>query len=378
MFHAPDTGMGANAKRGAGLGAAQSAYALQQPLGIIGILALPVLAPSFAMVGAVYGAAASEPAALWRDAESAFRTEIKEVAVADVVPNHLVSYAKEHGFEIHVISRETIQNHITDSQYRALAEEGINTVLELSELRVSLDPATFVVNPPRRLFTSARIRLIRTADSVILDDRTVLDELAGTRLLNAWTVGHAQAFREEVGQAAERLAKQIIEELFWRDPLVDRCEGLLMSICVVGPKPLYPPLAVIPEVPALRPVLQWEPSPARDVTYDLMIWRAEGLDTGGLVHMIWRADWLKPGVLVYSRERLAESSHRLEASLQPNTTYLWTVRARFSSEGRIRMAPWGTKRIQVPAWMHWLSLGLTKLDEPGGTYFPFRTPDNLR
>ena len=238
MFHAPDTGMGANAGRGAGNGTM-----LLQGAGVCGflfIVCIPGLAILGAMGGAVYGAAASEPAAQWREAESTFRAILEEIAVADRIPAHLVPYAQQHGFEMRVIPRHIPQDHAAGPPYAALAQEGIDTVLELSELRVSLAPAAFVVNPPRRLVASVRIRLIRTSDGVRLDDRTITYELAGTRSLNAWTEDHAQAFRKNVNDAAQRLAEQLIEEPSLREPLQDRCEGVRLDpqVCFDGPKPL--------------------------------------------------------------------------------------------------------------------------------------------
>ncbi len=66
----------------------------------------------------------------------------------------------------------------------------------------------------------ARARLIRTSDGALLDERVITDgTLIGTdsnvaRSLATWANLNNQAFREEVAQAAQRLAQQVVKELF--------------------------------------------------------------------------------------------------------------------------------------------------------------------
>ena len=66
----------------------------------------------------------------------------------------------------------------------------------------------------------ARARLIRTSDGALLDERVITDgTMIGAhsnvaRSLAAWADQNAQVFREEVTQAAQRLAQQVVKELF--------------------------------------------------------------------------------------------------------------------------------------------------------------------
>ena len=114
---------------------------------------------------------------------------------------------------------------------------------------------------------------------------------------------------------------------------------------VYGLRPLSPPARVadgkmvVAEVNSLQPALVWTAQPvpgemARDllppltgpVTYDLRLWREAG-----------------PGqqpVLVYERTGLAGPAHRIERPLEPDTRYLWTVRAAFATDAGPRVTVW--------------------------------------
>ena len=106
-------------------------------------------------------------------------------------------------------------------------------------------------------------------------------------------------------------------------------------------------------VTSLQPTLEWEPSPSgwEDTTYDLIVWRAK---TG------WRE--VRAESIVYERERLTEPSHRIEATLEPATHYLWAVRAHFTREGQTQVTPWSYE------------LAATAPDKP--RYYQFWTPDS--
>lgn len=102
-------------------------------------------------------------------------------------------------------------------------------------------------------------------------------------------------------------------------------------------------------VDSLRPHLRWEAysllwpggtqSRAEDVatlrpehvTYELRIWE-------------WSHD--APGDLIYARDALVEPSHQLEESLRPDTSYFWSVRARFLLHGQPRVSDWGQQLVR--------------------------------
>jgi len=123
--------------------------------------------------------------------------------------------------------------------------------------------------------------------------------------------------------------------------------GCAQQASVYGLRPLYPEArltfsnAEVDFVPvdSLQPTLRWEtfppsnarigedlPEPTGPVCYDLRIWRA--------------ATDERPAELVYERGGLPEPSHRPELRLEPETHYLWSVRARFPTVAGDRVSEW--------------------------------------
>jgi len=158
---------------------------------------------------------------------------------------------------------------------------------------------------------------------------------------------------------------------------------LLVGACapgaVIGLRPEYPPIGELyrdagydfVQVDSLQPTFRWEAFPRKpdlaadkkedlarltSVTYDLQIWRA-----GYTLQY--------PAERVYAQQGLAETSHRIEQLLAPNTRYSWTVRARFLVNGEPRVTEW--------AMYEWEDTRLRRpFDEifPSPRYFRFATP----
>jgi hypothetical protein len=149
------------------------------------------------------------------------------------------------------------------------------------------------------------------------------------------------------------------------------CEVPAGEAPISGFKPIYPPqrlsismpvtgpgsenfsLVFWQEVDSLQPTLQWQPFPGiehklhsfnketasyesapfievderhvSDVRYDLKIWKASNRTRGNLV---------------YERTGIEGTSHRIDEPLEPDTRYLWTIRARFRLDGKPRLTEW--------------------------------------
>jgi len=112
--------------------------------------------------------------------------------------------------------------------------------------------------------------------------------------------------------------------------------------------PIYPEVAN-PYYPAtvdsLQPTLRWKPWPGVDMRYDLIIYESIKVEAFG------QAKEQTQLRRVYYREGLEETAHRLEAPLQPNTQYFWSVRVRsgekvsgWSLYDRIFFMPYGYVR----------------------------------
>jgi hypothetical protein len=92
-----------------------------------------------------------------------------------------------------------------------------------------------------------------------------------------------------------------------------------------GIKPVYPEVGnpnFPKQVDSFQPTFRWEPYPDSHVTYDFII--HEGIK----VESAWEGTKRSVGREVYYREGLAETEHRIEEALQPDTEYYWSVRIR--------------------------------------------------
>jgi len=155
---------------------------------------------------------ASEP---WQEPDAIFRTIVAEL---DLNRAFLVAFSRSHGYEITHLTAVPPEASQKRARYAAAVKDSIDTVLEIQDLTVNLIPAEYTVNPQRGLILSARAQLIRTADETVLDDRAVTDKFGPALVLNEWTANHSARFRQEVQQASDRLAEQLIAEYFMLSP----------------------------------------------------------------------------------------------------------------------------------------------------------------
>jgi hypothetical protein len=179
------------------------------------------------VVGGIYGAAKAEPVSSWEHAESAFQAALADLEIKDSIRDLVIENARDrtHGPIIFLTDQEFTAAEIEHS-YPVLDSKDIHTVVDLSEVTVELRAADSAVNPFRKLFLTVWCRLIRTVDGTELDSRLITDEMGGTRSVAEWADQNAQAFREEVDQAAHRFAQQVVKELFSDTPSPDDVQTL--------------------------------------------------------------------------------------------------------------------------------------------------------
>jgi len=371
----PEKGVSGSMGRGAAQGVPLGEVGLLCGIGFI--ICMPVGMALGMAGGAVYGAvAASEKGSTWDEAEVIFQAHLKELNFDHLLEERLITFAHQSGYAFQSINiTKATDNNSTN--YGSFSNEGIVFVLELSESTIQLQAANVMINPPRRFFTSVRAKVFRTNDGTLLDDRIVTDDKGDIRSLDEWMLNNGLAFRQQVSTAAGRTAETIVAEFFLRDPLSERTVessagpltfGLMTLNALFGPAAIYPPPKAMHDprwrTDSLQPTLRWEPFQGNDVTYDLIIWRAIGIYKGGI----------QPTELVYNRTGLSEASHTIEIPLQPDTLYLWTVRARYTSAGTTKMTGWVMWSMKPSQLANILTLGVTKIipDLPPRYYF-FRT-----
>lgn len=171
------------------------------------------------VVGSIYGVAMAEPFSSMEQPESALQGALDDLQIQEVISDRVIQAGR--GLKVNSLALLTSQE-LTASEiehsYPALHINGINTVVDLSEITVELRAADSTVNPLRKLFLTVQYRLIRTVDGAELNRRLITDEMGGIQSVTEWADQSAQVFREELSQATQRLAQQVVKELFTDTP----------------------------------------------------------------------------------------------------------------------------------------------------------------
>ena len=84
--------------------------------------------------------------------------------------------------------------------------------------------------------------------------------------------------------------------------------------------------------------------------------------------MIWHAAGPNLADLVYRREHLTEPIHTLEILLEPNVRNFWTVRARFTVDGKTKVTEWSKRSVSASLLFKIFSKGVLKTF----TFEPFK------
>ncbi|MFC1505401.1 hypothetical protein ACFL5W_02685, partial [Thermodesulfobacteriota bacterium] len=84
----------------------------------------------------------------------------------------------------------------------------------------------------------------------------------------------------------------------------------------------------------------WEAFPNKtDIKYD----KNKVIDSISNIRYDLRVWWTTngwPDKLVYSKENIMTNEHKIEINLEPDSYYLWSVRARFDLDGQERFTRW--------------------------------------
>ena len=213
----------------AGRGAVSSAVSGAQIGAIPGVLCPFFVIPSClagmgglvigSMVGGIYGVAKAEPFSSIEQSELVFQAALDALEIQEAFLDSV--FQNGHGStsnSIILLTSQELAVAEVEHSYPVLHINGINTIVDLSEVTVELRVAGTAVNPLRKLFLTVQCRLIRTVDGAELDRRLITDEMGGTQSVTEWADHDAHEFREEVTQAAQRLAQQVVKELLSDTP----------------------------------------------------------------------------------------------------------------------------------------------------------------
>lgn len=242
--------------------------------------------------------------------------------------------------------------------YRAYADSGFSSVLEISLTKLGLER-----NPKENMYFPymlARARLIRTKDNA----EVFSEQFAHIGIkaeLQKWQ-NERDLFPSEVIIGLNHLGTEIYERIFLLYPFPDRTAdrdiyGDSFGLAAIEPRIKRgkyirhsdSSLNVFARSESLQPTMQWESFPRKadreinpaemsrvtNVRYDLQFFQLTSDNT------------LANAIPILQYVSLPSNSYTVETPLEPKTRYLWKVRARFEIDGHKKVTEWST-------WIHHL------------------------
>jgi hypothetical protein len=327
------------------------------------------------IVGGIAGAAEAPSLSGVESTETVLVRTVDLRSIQSALRDEVETVALRRGAVIRSIDPESAHAVVLHQDFRALAGQGVDTVLETTLTQAGT--RGHGINDPLEAYMQVRARLVRARDNVEIRVEDYV--FTGRRLkLAEWADNEGKPMLEEFRKGYRVLAGQVYENLFELYPYPDRqvhSGGGVLSTAF-GLAPITPPTrgqltgdVVIGRVfewvatDSLMPSLRWQAFPresdraiapqemarVRNVTYDLVIAREEDL---------------APAEIVYERRSLPSAEHALETALKPSSRYFWSIRAHFELDGRLRVTEWGAT--------HYLARGEATAPSPHS--YRFRTP----
>ncbi len=387
---------GAGAAKGAAIEGGLTVAASAAIVAISGPLAAPYLAIAGAVAtiletvtGAVRGARLAVPATTAREVDAVIDEAVAHLdAQGDLARRLEARLAAEPWIRRAPVTAGGPGVPAERPDYAALRGSGVDTVLEVAITGIGFESCAPEVlrrlaagcpedpdDPQIDLFMAVQARLVRVPDGKELFLRE-LRYKSPRRPIAPWVAQDGELIAAEFARGYGELAERVFDEAFlitplelptpstqastlarppgpgnpdsgvcWLAPLDPPAEPLRFSEMWTAPfaRPadLCPVSALhFGSVDSLRPNLRWSAFP-RDVdieeldpaivqrisavTYDLRIWSVERCERGPVI---------------YERSALATAGHTLEVALEPATRYFWSVRARFTLDGRPMATRW--------------------------------------
>jgi hypothetical protein len=209
----PAKGVGQGAVRGALLGAA---YTLGGGAfgGPIGLVASVFLAPVGAVGGGIVGGVTAESATTVEERVAAAGRSLLARQIQDDLVLRVAAIGREQTSSTFTLLTDRgprLPGELT--HYRSLVEEGIQAVLEISVVELSLRGRTGEIDPGLSLAMAVKTRLVRTDDDVQIYANSLTYSGGKGRTLVEW-LDDAEQLRIEVDRACEIVAEKIVDEVF--------------------------------------------------------------------------------------------------------------------------------------------------------------------
>jgi len=238
---APTSGKGMGALKGAGVGLAVGAAPGMAIAGSIGkgcngggelgavicgaalVFGLGVAAAGGtigALGGTVYGAVTAESGSKVDAAQAELKSALIQADVQMMLRNHVLEMVRDSQLNFVAVDDEDRGANGQPIDYKALASTSIDTVLQVSVPQLGLAGESGI-NPPIKLFMTARARLVRTADGVEMYAEKFDYRSDGTSKFLEWAADEAQMFRQEIERGTRTLAEDIVRLVFPAEPVRD-------------------------------------------------------------------------------------------------------------------------------------------------------------
>jgi hypothetical protein len=213
LVDGPAKGAGQGAARGALLGAV---YTLGGGAfgGPIGLVASVFLAPFGAVGGSIVGGVTAEPAAKVEErVAAASRSLTARQIQEDLVRRVAVIGHAQTSRTFTLLAEQGPRTPGERTDYGALAEEGVQAVLEISVVELSLRGRTGEIDPSLSLAMAVKTRLVRTDDDAEIYSHSLTYSGGKGRTLAEW-LDDAQLLQVEVDRASAIVAEKIVDEVF--------------------------------------------------------------------------------------------------------------------------------------------------------------------
>lgn len=213
-WSAPTTGVGS----GAGVGLKMWWALSSQPQGCgNGVCALTL--PFFALGGAIYGGVAGESPEAIANAEAALKEAMAGIHLQAALQESIFQKARDRTrYVVVLVQPSDLLGPGTESQYSALADQGVTTVLEVGVSQFALIGKYIGHNPPMMLAVNADAKLIRAKDGEVIYTLPVKYSSIHREFVE-WAANNGQALRSEITSIPQFLANEILWRMFSSDLL---------------------------------------------------------------------------------------------------------------------------------------------------------------
>ena len=179
-----------------------------------GLLAWIVLAPVAALAGGIVGTVKGVPSRQLKEAEEVLIKATSELKIQESMREY-VSQVAEESTRNYLFSFDVQETPVTEVDYRFLAGEGIDTVLEISVSSFGLmGEKEKQINAPLYFFMNLHTRLVRTSDGIVLYSQELVYKSSSPRKFTEWASDSAKLYREEFTRCYQSLAEKVVKGIF--------------------------------------------------------------------------------------------------------------------------------------------------------------------